>query len=125
MDISFPSNYELFRNFTKDGKTGWLIGKYPGAEIIHSNYSTPMWTYVLIFKGPEPVFRSFLKFFCVSGFLPFFLRHELYNIEYWGKSVPSQLFKEFPVQVIKALVSTGSMQKQRNSIHFLIKILFL
>ena len=30
-------------------------------------------------------------------------RFELVNIEYWGKSIPAQLFKQFPNHVIRAL----------------------
>ena len=90
VDISFPSNFDLFRNFTADGRTGWLIGKYPRAELIHSNYTSNNWTLVLIL--------------CRTCRIIIF-RYNLYNIEYWGKSVPPLLLKEFPVQVIKGLVA--------------------
>ena len=43
VDVSYPSNYDLFKNFTMDGGTGWLIGKYPGAEIIASDYKSDTW----------------------------------------------------------------------------------
>ena len=43
VDVSYPSNYDLFKNFTMDGGTGWLIGKYPGAEIIASDYHSDTW----------------------------------------------------------------------------------
>ena len=43
VDVSYPSNYDLFKNFTMDGGTGWLIGKYPGAEIIASDYQSDTW----------------------------------------------------------------------------------
>ena len=46
IDISFPSNYDLFKNFTQDARTGWLIGKYPKAELIHSNYTSDTWKLV-------------------------------------------------------------------------------
>lgn len=75
VDVSYPSNYDLFKNFTMDGGTGWLIGKYPGAEIIASDYQSDTW------------------------------RFELYNIEYWGKSIPGQLVKEFPAQIVKGLAA--------------------
>ena len=32
-------------------------------------------------------------------------RFELYNIEYWGKSIPGQLVKEFPAQIVKGLAA--------------------
>ena len=34
-----------------------------------------------------------------------FSRFELYNIEYWGKSIPGQLVKEFPAQIVKGLAA--------------------
>ena len=34
-----------------------------------------------------------------------FFRFELYNIEYWGKSIPGQLVKEFPAQIVKGLAA--------------------
>lgn len=75
VDISYPSNFDLFKNFTTDGGTGWLIGKYPGAELIAVDYESDTW------------------------------RFELHNIVYWGKSIPGQLVKKFPAQIVKALVS--------------------
>ena len=34
VDVSYPSNFDLFKNFTVDGRAGWLIGRYPGAHMI-------------------------------------------------------------------------------------------
>ena len=34
-----------------------------------------------------------------------YFRFELYNIEYWGKSIPGQLVKEFPAQIVKGLAA--------------------
>jgi len=73
VDVSYPSNYDLFKNFTIDGRAGWLIGRYPGAHMIDTNYRSVPWKF------------------------------ELVNIEYWGKSIPAKLFAQFPNHVIRAL----------------------
>ena len=52
-----------------------------------------------------------LYFKCICTFhdnivmMSHFSRFELYNIEYWGKSIPGQLVKEFPAQIVKGLAA--------------------